>query len=316
MAAEKPQVLVTGAGGALARRVINRLRANYRIVAVDFRNRVEISDSIPSYCVDFNKRKFQDIFREHQLDGVIHLGRISAYEWNRQGRFNANVMGTQRLLDFAAKFGVTQTLVLSTYHVYGAHPYNPALLDEDAPLKAAGLALDLVDSVELENLTSIYMYKHPQLNVTVLRPCNIVGPGVRNSISLLLSQDNVPVLVGFSPMMQFIHIDDMADAIVQAYVKNAPGVYNVAPEDWIGFQEAVAAAGCRRIPVPSIPPVVPKLFSRIARWPGFPHYLMDFFKYPVILDGRRFRETFGWQPQLTLEDIFTHYRRKRRKIAA
>ncbi len=316
MAGEKPQILVTGAGGALARRVINRLKADYRIVAVDFRKRVEISNQIPSYCVDFNKRSFEDIFREHHFDGLIHLGRISAYEWNRQGRFNANVMGTQRLFDLAAKYGVQQTLVLSTFHVYGAHAYNPALLDEDAPLKAAGLTLDLVDSVELENLTSVYIYKCPQLNITLLRPCNIVGPGVRNSMGVLLSRNITPVLAGFSPMMQFIHIEDMADAIVLAFRKNQPGIYNVAPEDWVGFQDALEASGCRRLPVPSVPPVLPNVISRLAGWNGFPAYLLNFFKYPVVIDGSRFRDTFGWKPVKTLGDIFEHYRRKKQKHIA
>ena len=313
MADERPCVLVTGAGGALARRVINRMKNDYRIVAVDFRRRVEISSQIPSYQIDFNKRSFQDIFREHQFDGLVHLGRISAYEWHRQGRFNANVMGTHRLFDLAARYGVTQTLVLSTFHVYGAHAYNPALLDEDAPLKASGLTLDLVDSVELENLTSVYMYKCPQLNITLLRPCNIVGPGVRNSMGILLSRSVAPVLAGFSPMMQFIHIDDMADAIVLAYRKNVPGIYNVAPDDWIGFQEAVAAAGCRAVPVPSVPPALPKVISRLIGWRGFPSYLVDFFKYPVVIDGGRFRTTFEWQPRHGLGEIFEHYRRKKQK---
>ena len=35
---------------------------------------------------------------------------------------------------------------------------------------------------------------------------------VRKGLALI-----APVLAGFSPMMQFIHIDDMADAIVLAY---------------------------------------------------------------------------------------------------
>ncbi len=313
---KKPQILVTGAGGALARRVINRLKEDYRIVAVDFRKRVEISNQIPSYCVDFNKRSFEDIFRAHEFDGLIHLGRISAYEWHRQGRYNANVTGTQKLYDLAHKYGIKQTLVMSTYHVYGAHPYNPALIDEDAPLKASNLTLDLVDSVELENLSNVYIYKHPDLNITLLRPCNIVGPGVRNSIGMLLSRPYAPVLVGFSPMMQFIHIEDMADAIVLAYRKNQPGIYNVAPDDWVALKEALRACGCRLFPVPSLPPNLPRTISGLAKMRGFPSYLINYFKYSVIIDGSRFRDTFGWKPKHTLGDIFQHYRRKKEKAAA
>lgn len=148
---------------------------------------------------------------------MIHLGRLIASQETRMRRYNANVLGTQKLFELSHKYGVKQVTVMSTFHVYGAIAYNPALIDEDAPLKAAELTMDLVDSVELENLANIYLWKYPDIHITVLRPCNIVGPGVRNTISLLLSSKYAPVLAGFSPMMQFIHIDDMADAIVVAH---------------------------------------------------------------------------------------------------
>ncbi len=74
----------------------------------------------------------------------------------------------------------------------------------------------------------------------------MLGPGVKNSMSLLLSRPLAPVLVGFSPLMQFLHVDDMADAYVAAFEQNHPGIYNVAPEDWVPYQEAVTQCGCRR----------------------------------------------------------------------
>ncbi|KZZ46299.1 NAD-dependent epimerase, partial [Oleiphilus sp. HI0085] len=207
-AEHKKNVLVTGAAGALAQQVINRLRDEYQIAAVDFRKITYHSDDIPSYKVDFNKRVFEDLFKHHDFDSVIHLGRISSAEETRMRRYNANVLGTQKLLDLSHKYGISNVIVLSTYHVYGSSPYNPALIDETAPLKAAELTMDLVDSVELESLANIYLWRYPDLNITILRPCNIVGPGVRNTISNLLSSKYAPVLMGFSPIMQFIHIDD------------------------------------------------------------------------------------------------------------
>lgn len=196
---KRPQILVTGAAGALAQQVIQRLRDHCDLVAVDFREQVYLGDDIPSYRIDFTKRVFEDLFRRYQFDGVIHLGRIQSSQLTRMRRYNANVLGTQKLLDLSHKYGIQRVVVLSTYHVYGAVAYNPALIDESAPLKAAGLSSDLVDSVELENLANIYLWRYPDLNITILRPCNIVGPGVRNSISTLLASERAPVLAGFSP---------------------------------------------------------------------------------------------------------------------
>jgi UDP-glucose 4-epimerase len=300
--------MVTGAAGSLAKAVIHKLKGKYRIVAVDFRQKVDLPAPIISYKVDFNKRIFEDVFRDHKFDGIVHLGRIGANEQNRFSRYNANVSGTQKLLDLSKKYNVNQVLVLSTYFVYGAHPYNPSLLDEKTPLKAAELTMDLVDSVELENLSNIYLYKYPELNITILRPCNIAGPGVKNSFSTLLSQRTAPVLWGFSPLMQFIHVDDMCDAIVIAYEKNKRGIYNVAPDDYISFQKAVEECGCRKIQIPSIPPVLPERISRMMKWKSFPMHLINYFKYPVIIDGSLFERTFGFKPKKSLADIFKYYR--------
>ena len=238
-ASNKKTVLVTGAGGALAKRVIARLHGKYNVVAVDFRTKVETDAGIPSYKVEIEKRGFEDIFLNHKIDAVLHIGRIFAHEYSRDRRYNANVLGSKRLFELCKKYGVGQVIVHSTYFVYGASAYNPALLDEDHPLKASEVTMDLVDSVELESLANIYLWKHPELNITILRPCNVLGPGVRNSMSLLLSRPYTPVLLGFSPMMQFLHVDDMADAMVLAFEGNKPGIYNVAPDDYVPYQRAV-----------------------------------------------------------------------------
>ncbi|MDO6442504.1 SDR family oxidoreductase [Marinobacter sp. 2_MG-2023] len=304
----KPRVLITGAAGALAKQVIERIRKTCDLVAVDARIQVPLGDDIPSYCLDFNHRNFEDLFRRYQFDGVIHLGRIRSSQLTRMRRYNANVLGTQKLLDLSHKYNIRRIVVLSTFHVYGAMAYNPALINESAPMKSAGLSADLIDSVELENLANIYLWRFPELNIAILRPCNIVGPSVSNTMSTLLSSQRAPVLAGFSPMMQFIHIDDMADAIVLAYQKPVRGIFNVASDDWVAYQRALELCGCTRIPVPSVPPVLPRFLMRALRMRSFPAYLMDFFKYPVIIDGRAFAEEFGFSPKRPLKEIFRFYR--------
>jgi UDP-glucose 4-epimerase len=315
MAKPKKTVLVTGAAGSLAKRVISRLHGRYNVVAVDFRRKVDTDAGIPSYLVELHKRGFEDIFATHKIDAVIHIGRIFAHENSRQQRYNVNVLGSKRLLDLCRKYGVGQVMIHSTYLVYGASAYNPALIDEDAPLKASEVTQDLVDSVELESLANIYLWKHPELNITILRPANVLGPGVRNTMSILLARPLVPVLVGFSPMMQFLHVEDMADAMILAFEKNQPGIYNVAPDDYVPFQQAVSECGCSKLPIPSVPPALPRMVSNALNWNAFfPPYMINYFKYPVILDGALFREKFGWKPKRNLNDIFSYYRKQ--KLAA
>ena len=314
---ERKTILVTGAAGALAKRVIAKLHPHHDVVAVDFRRQVEFETGVPSYVVDMQKRGFEDVFTRHKIDAVIHIGRIFTHESDRVSRYNANVLGTKRLIELCKKYYVRQVIIHSTYFVYGAHPYNPALLDEDTPLKASEITQDLVDAVEVESLAQINLWKHPELHITILRPCNVIGPGVRNAMSLLLSRSIAPVLAGFSPLMQFLHVDDMAAAVVVALEQNKPGIYNVAPEDWVPYQEAVRECGCRALPLPAIPPAVPRALSQLMNWNAFfPPYLINYFKYPVILDGKLFRETFGWKPRRRLAEIFAVYRKAKARAAA
>jgi UDP-glucose 4-epimerase len=313
---KRQTVMVTGAGGALARQVIRQLRAKVDIVAVDFRRKVRIDSKTPSYQGDPNRREFEDIFRNHDITGVIHLGRMDSDELNAEGRYNANVLGTQRLFRLCSAYSVKQIIVMSTFYVYGASPYNPALLGEDAPLKASGLTMDLIDSVELENLAAVALWKHPELHLTVLRPCHIAGPRVRNTMSQLLDHRVAPVLLGFSPMMQFIHIEDMARAVVQAFHQNHPGIYNVAPNEWMSYQDVLAASGCIGLPVPSVPANVPAMISRLLKWKAFPSYLVNYLKYPVLIDGARFESTFNFRCERKLDEILEYYRRRKQASGA
>ena len=76
--------------------------------------------------------------------------------------------------------------------------------------------------------------------------------------------------------------------------------------------KAVEECGCRKLPIPSIPPALPRVISRALNWNAFfPTYLCNYFKYPVILDGQLFRDTFGWTPKRSLNDIFSYYRRSK-----
>ena len=117
-------------------------------------------------------------------------------------------------------------------------------------------------------------------------------------------------------MMQFIHIGDMAEAVVIAFKKNKPGIYNVAPNDWVAYQDAVMSCGCTRIPMPSIPPVLPRMICEILNLKSFPPYLINYFKYPAVIDGSLFAKTFGFKPSRSLDYIFTtiNGRKRHRRI--
>lgn len=305
-ASERPTVLVTGAAGSLAQRVIACLHGRCRVIATDFRRRVDTDAGIASYKIDLQAGGFEDVFRHHRVDTVLHIGRLFAHQSTRLHRYNANVLGTRRLLELCLKHEVSQVLIHSTCYVYGASPCNSTLLSEEAPLKAGELSQDLIDAVELDKLAQIWLRKHPEIRLGILRPCNILGPGVRNTMSLLMARPIAPAMAGYSPMMQFLHVDDMADAIVRAFEGGAHGVFNVAPDHYLPYQRALKLAGCRRLVVPA---GAPSFIGRALHRGGFlPSYLVDYIKYPVLIDGSLFAKRFDWQPAQKAEDILCYYR--------
>lgn len=303
----KKTILVTGAAGALAQQVISRLKDKHHVVAVDFRELVYLGDDVTTYKVDFNKRGFEDIFRAHDFDSVIHLGRILAFEDVEAKRFRGNVLGTQRLLEFSQKYGVNRVIVLSGVQVYGAHSGNPAPIDETFPVRAHGYTSAMVDQVEMENQASIYMWKHPELNITILRPCAIVGPGIRNAMSNLLNKNRAPVMAGYSPIMQFIHVDDMADAIVSTHKKKVSGIFNVAPDDWIAYPAALELAGCTPYTVFAFDPLAYKLAPLLSGG-AIKSFMVDYLRYSVVVDSTQFKQTFGFEPKHSLAQTLEGYR--------
>src|SRR3546814_17840821 len=104
-----------------------RLHGRYHVVAVDFRRKVETDADSPSYKVEIHKRGFEDVFRKHKIDAVLHIGRIYPHEHDRTRRYNANVLGSKKLFELCRKYGVGQVLVHSTYFVSGTSAFNTSI---------------------------------------------------------------------------------------------------------------------------------------------------------------------------------------------
>ena len=242
-----------------------------------------------------------DVFRTHQFHALLHLGRVPVTAHARKSlRYNLNVLGTRSLLDLSLKFGVKNVVVFSTFHVYGAHQHNHLQITEEDPLRASQIFSELSDAVELDNASTMFLLRHrDQVRTVILRPVNVVGPLIQNQISQLLRSQYCPVLLGYDPMMQFIHESDVAEALILALGSRRAGIYNVAAEGVIPWSHAVRAAGAIPVPVPHLiayPAFA--LASRIGAY-RFPKHLIDYFRYPTIISDKAFREEMGFEPGVT-----------------
>ena len=105
--------------------------------------------------------------------------------------------------------------MLSSSYVYGALPENPYYMDEDTSLNVSRHYPDIRDLAEVDTLCTTFLWKYPEIATAILRPVNTLGYYVHSAIGRYLKLRYVPTVMGFNPMMQFIHEEDVAEAIAR-----------------------------------------------------------------------------------------------------
>jgi nucleoside-diphosphate-sugar epimerase len=183
-------------------------------------------------------------------------------------------------------------VVVSSAMVYGAWPNNPVPLTEDAPMRPNPGFDYATSKAEHERLALEWREAAPGRRLAVLRPATVLG-GDDGRLTRLL-RDVLPAGVGDSiPPVQYLHSDDLADAIVLACDIELDGVFNVAPDGWMSEEEAEAlTAG----PLPA------RLRRRLLR-PDAPSNLMPYLLHPWVVANDRLRAA-GWTPRYTSEEAF------------
>ena len=295
-------ILITGIAGGLAQIVAEKLLADGNsVVGVDYREvRTPLSPLLQKLQVHrahYNKTIIEDIFRHQSFDAVLHLGRAFSLKDSVGKRFDLNVVGSQKIMNLAVQHKVRSLVVLSTFHIYGAHPSNHIPIAEDEPLRAGVQFPQLADAIQMDNMSSTWVYRHPQVQTCVLRATNIIGPRLHNTLTQFLRLRHVPYLLGFNPMMQFLNEEDLAEAIVSAWKNNVVGVYNVCSDETVPWRTAISLTRAKTFPIP-VP--VADMFLRVTG--NFPGYLIDFFRYPCVITDRSFRQKAQWAPRHGLEE--------------
>ena len=72
---------------------------------------------------------------------------------------------------------------------------------------------------------------------------NVLGYYVHSMIGQYLRERRVPTVMGFDPMMQFIHEEDVSEAIALALEHGLQGVFNVAGPGEVPLHTAIRETG-------------------------------------------------------------------------
>ena len=303
MSVESRQVVVvTGLSGNLGRTLTKLLHRTERIVGLDRRPFPGAPKDVELFQLDLRKKKAEDVFRTHDVKAVIHMGIMHDPRMSSEEHHSFNVVGTTRVLDAVAKYGVKKVVVLSSANVYGPSPDNSNFLAEDAPLMAASRFSGVRDLIEVDMLAHGFFWRHPDIETVILRPVHILGPSIRNAPSNYLRLRYPWVLAGFDPMLQLIHQEDAARAMVEALRPGLKGVYNVVGPGEVPLSAVLRELGRTPIPVPH--PIARPLLGALFRYrlANFPPPELDHIQFLCMVDGSRWRADVGWVPERSMKE--------------
>jgi len=295
-------VLVTGISGNLGRALAKLLHGETQVVGVDRRPFPGKPKDLVHHQVDLRKAKVEEAFRQHHVDALIHMGIVHDPRMPRSEAHGFNVVGTHKILDLCVRHGVRKVVVLSSANVYGPRPDNSNFLPEETPLMAAERFSEMRDLIELDMYAQSFMWKYPALETVILRPVNIVGPTVRNAPSNYLRLLRPVTVLGFDPMVQLIHEEDVCRALVLALRPGLRGVFNVTGPGEVPLSAVLRELDRRpvAIPHPLVRPLVRRAFE--ARLTGFPPEEVDHIQYLCVVDGSPFARETGWAPSRSLRE--------------
>lgn len=302
------KLLITGISGGQGRLLASRVADSFEVVGVDKTPWEGHPKNIQVHTVDVLKKKFEDVFRHERPSAVVHLGFIRHFRADPRLRHEVNVVGTKRVLEFCVKYDVPQIVVISSSYVYGALPENAYFLDEDAPLNVSRTYPEIRDLAEVDSLCTAHLWKYPNQATAILRPVNTLGTHVHSAIVNYLKLGYVPTILGFNPMTQFIHEEDVSEAIALALEKKLRGVFNVTGPGEVPIKIAIREVGATPVPLPEF--VARAVFGRLFQLGLFhtPPGAIDFIKYPCTVSGKRFLELTGFKPLFTLDETFSSIR--------
>ena len=254
-------------------------------------------------------------------DVVVHLAFLITGTASRDTIRAVNVEGTLNAFRAAGAAGVVRFVYASSVAAYGFHPDNPVGLREDWPTRPAAKLFYAQEKAELEELLRAEAAAHPQLDLYLLRPPIVLGPHAVGAKDLLpgplaplgrklvgsgLGRFRLPLRIPL-PLpalpVQFVHEDDVGDALLRCVVAaGPPGAYNITGDGVVTAADVARELGFLPLPVPArIGHAAARAVASMPTPPLVPPALewVEALSHPAIMDASKAKQELGWRPRYT-----------------
>lgn len=292
------RVVVTGAASMLGRAVTARLAARPdapEVVALDLRADRGIDG------IDLVTSDLAEAFEG--ADAVLHLASVfgPAIE-GPEIEAAVEVTMARRVLAAASKVGAETVVLLSSATVYGPWANNAVPLSEDAPLRPHPDLAYAVQLAEVERVAAEWAADHPSAAVARLRPAPVVADGRLGWLARGLDAAADVPTADDTPA-QYLHVDDLAAAVVVAWEQRLAGPVNVAPSGWLTPTQRRALDPVPRLRLPEAVALKVAAFRwRLRLAPTHPG-ILPYVRAPWVVANDRLAAA-GWEETVSNEEAY------------
>ncbi|MBW1892149.1 MAG: NAD-dependent epimerase/dehydratase family protein [Deltaproteobacteria bacterium] len=315
-------ILITGASGYLGTRLVKQIGTKKDIgciVGVDIVHPVQADENLLFYKKDIRDPGIGELMSEHNIDTVFHLAFVVKPIHDLKLMHDIDYNGTLNVLNNCHEKNVRQVIATSSTLAYGAHKDNPEILTEEDPLRGNKTYPYGYNKALSDILMQDFSKQHPDIILTILRPCTVFGPSVNNYVSRMLFMPVAASVLGYNPRVQFIHEDDFVNACMIAMEKQATGAFNITGDGTLTIRDIANMIGTRLLPVPAwiLYPKLELLWR--LHCPGIEvnSGYLDYARYPFIAGNNKAKQELGFYPKYdskqTLEITAISKKRGRKK---
>ncbi len=232
------------------------------------------------------------IVRATQVDTVLHTFLV-VDSTRSTGRHlhEINVIGTMNLLAAAGApdSSVRTVVVKSSTLVYGSSFQDPAWFREETPRTNPPKTRVERSLLEVEGYLRDFAEDNPHVGVTLLRFCQRPGTDIQTPITKALQLPLAPSILGFDPLLQFVHEIDVVRSIEFVTSNQVAGAYNVAGDGKLPWSEVAAMCGRRLAPMPPVLTEVAAAPLATLGMVDLPPELLSVLRYGRGVDNRRLK---------------------------
>ncbi len=300
------KVLVPGIAGGLGRVLAKTLlEKGHDVIGIDRRPFRDAPEGIEVHELDIRKRAAEDVFRRVRPNAVIHMATVTHLVHQSEDRYRINLGGTRAVFEHSASYGVEHVVFVGRHTYYGAAADAPLFHVEDEPPMGLASFPQLADLVAADLYAGSALWRYPSFSTSVLRMVYTLGATGHGTLAAFLRGARVPTILGYDPLFQFMHEDDVAGALVTAVEARPRGVFNVAGPQPVPLSTVIEETGRTNVPLPG-----PMLSAALGRFglPKLPSGALDHIRYPITVDASAFKRATGWSHRVDERAAMRAYR--------